>query len=67
CRKEVHRRQKVVVTNALLDAPFVRACSIEMREHKCVANPQDPDTHLSLVNLLLCLEGTMKKGKHSII
>ncbi|CAF3958813.1 unnamed protein product, partial [Rotaria sp. Silwood2] len=62
CRKEVHRRQKVVVSNALLDAPLIRACQSEMREHQCVTNPQDSDKQLSLINLLLCLEDRIKKG-----
>ncbi|CAF3645191.1 unnamed protein product [Rotaria sordida] len=62
CRKEVHRRQKLVVSNALLDAPLIRACKSEMNEHQCVNNPQDPDKQLSLVNLLLCLEDRIKKG-----
>jgi hypothetical protein len=35
-----------------------------MVEHKCVANPQDPDKQLSLTNLLLCLENRLKTGKH---
>ncbi|CAF3536870.1 unnamed protein product [Rotaria socialis] len=64
CRKEVHRRQKMVATNALLDAPLVRACGTEMREHECVANPKDPDPQLSLINLLLCLEDRIKKGNN---
>ncbi|CAF4720327.1 unnamed protein product [Rotaria sp. Silwood1] len=62
CRKEVHRRQKVVVSNALLDLPLIRACESEMREHQCVTNSQDPDKQLSLINLLLCLEDRVKKG-----
>jgi hypothetical protein len=35
-----------------------------MREHQCVADPQNPDKQLSLVNLLLCLESKIKQGKH---
>lgn len=34
-----------------------------MDEHKCVANPQNPNKRLSLINLLLCLENRIKTGK----
>ncbi|UJR27806.1 hypothetical protein I4U23_009075 [Adineta vaga] len=62
CRKEVHRRQSMIVSNALLDAPLLRACRSEMSEHKCVADSDDPDKQVTLINLLLCLEDRIKKG-----
>ncbi|UJR21808.1 hypothetical protein I4U23_024886 [Adineta vaga] len=64
CRKEVHRRQSLVVADVKMDAPLIRACNNEMREHKCTINSDDKDNRSSLVKLLLCLEDTMKKGNH---
>ncbi|CAF1472781.1 unnamed protein product [Adineta ricciae] len=64
CRKEVHRRQSLVVANVKVDVPLIRACNSEMREHKCSVDPDDSDQRSSLIKLLLCLEDTMKKGNH---
>ncbi|CAF3848511.1 unnamed protein product [Rotaria sp. Silwood1] len=63
CRKEVHRRQSLVVANVKMDAPLIRACSSEMREHECSIDPEQGDQRSSLVKLLLCLEDTLKRGK----
>lgn len=33
-----------------------------MREHNCVADPENTDQQLTLIDLLLCLEDRIKKG-----
>ncbi|CAF3796085.1 unnamed protein product, partial [Rotaria sordida] len=64
CRKEVHRRQSLVVADVRMDVPLTRACRNEMLEHKCSVNPVEGDQKSSLVKLLLCLEDTLKRGYH---
>ncbi|CAF4116740.1 unnamed protein product, partial [Rotaria magnacalcarata] len=64
CRREVHRRQSLVVANVKFDAPLIRACNSEMIQHKCQVDAVEGDQRSSLVKLLLCLEDTLKKGHH---
>jgi len=64
CRKEIDRRQKLIVANAKLDAPLVRACKSEMVQHKCSVDSREEDQQLSLTKLLVCLEDNLKDGKH---
>ncbi|CAF3899565.1 unnamed protein product, partial [Rotaria sordida] len=64
CRKEVHRRQSLVVADVRTDVPLTRACRNEMLEHKCIIDPVEGDQKSSLVKLLLCLEDTLKRGYH---
>ncbi|CAF3401610.1 unnamed protein product [Rotaria socialis] len=64
CRKEVHRRQSLVVADVKFDAPLIRACKGEMIQHKCNVDAVEGDQRSSLVKLLLCLEDTLKKGHH---
>ncbi|CAF4465471.1 unnamed protein product, partial [Rotaria sp. Silwood2] len=64
CRKEVHRRQSLVVADVNMDAPLIRACNNEMREHKCSVDSNENDKKSSLIKLLLCLEDTLKRGYH---
>ncbi|CAF1086846.1 unnamed protein product [Adineta steineri] len=64
CRKEVQRRQSLVVANVQVDAPLIRACKGEMIQHQCSVDPNENDKRSSLVKLLLCLEDKFKKGEH---
>ncbi|CAF2406151.1 unnamed protein product [Rotaria sp. Silwood2] len=65
CRKEVRRRQSLVVANVKTDAPLIRACSNEIHEYnKCSVDPDEDDQKSSLVKLLLCLEEILKLGNN---
>lgn len=64
CRKEVDRRQKMIVENANLDAPLIRACRTEMVQHRCSIDQKEDDQQLSLAKLLVCLEDNLKSGQH---
>ncbi|CAF2082393.1 unnamed protein product, partial [Rotaria magnacalcarata] len=64
CRKEVHRRQSLVVANVKLDAPLIRACNSDMIKYKCQVDAVKGDQRSSLVKLLLCLEDPWKKGHY---
>ncbi|CAF4429779.1 unnamed protein product, partial [Adineta steineri] len=35
CRKEVQRRQSLVVANVQVDAPLIRACKSVIIQHQC--------------------------------
>ncbi|CAF1437679.1 unnamed protein product, partial [Adineta steineri] len=61
CRKEVHRRQSLVVANVQVDAPLIRACKSAIIQHQCSVDLNENDKRSSLVKLLLCLEDGFKK------